>query len=140
MHFFTHCTHEAQGIAVGANHEIHPAAATTRKVHRGERLRSEGLVTDVADDTDDLESVRAHHGDKTLAQRFFIRKNYVDELLADDRDFIALPDFLFGEVAPAQQGNVQRTEVTRIDRTEVGVKRLIDRDCRPSFDVERNVV
>ena len=72
-------------------------------------------MTDVAHDADDLVSVVAHPGDQTFAQRFFIRENCVDELLADDCYRFAFSDFLFGEVASTQKRNAQGAEVVLID-------------------------
>src|ERR1041384_1859324 len=97
-------------------------------------------MTNVSDDTDNLEGLITQRADQTFAQRLFIRENSVDKLLANHEHLVALPHLLLGEVSSSQQRNVHRVEVLLIDATKVSIKSLVRADRWPAFDCERKIV
>jgi hypothetical protein len=62
-------------------------------------------VHNVAGHTNDLVAFVANAQDDSLPEWIFIREELSDELLADNRDFVALSHFLLSEIAPAQEWN-----------------------------------
>ena len=97
-------------------------------------------MANVTDDADDLVGRTADGRYQSFAKWFFIRKNCVDELLADNNDFIALSYFLIRKISSAQERNTQRAEVVLIDATEVCAERLVNRNGWTSFYREWQVI
>ena len=82
-------------------------------------------MANVAHDADDLVRLAANSRDESFAQCLFIRKDGIDECLANDDDLVRLSDFLLGEISSAQQRNSQRVEVVLINATPVSAKLLV---------------
>src|SRR5215216_2370209 len=97
-------------------------------------------MSNVANDADYFESLIAYRRDQAFAQRLFVRKNSVDELLTNYDYLVTLSHLLFGEISSAQQRNSQSAEVVLIDATKVSIEGLIGPDRWPALDGERNVI
>ena len=70
------------------------------------------VLADVGNDADDgHEFVRVESAANALAEGVFVGEGLLGKGLADDRDKGAVIEVGFGEIAPAEQGDVERAEI-----------------------------
>src|SRR5262245_56755719 len=111
-----------------------------RQVHSRELLQFKAAMADVADDADDFARRIRRAEEQSLAERVFVRENPARQRLAYDQDRGASADFLFGEMASAQQWNPHRLENLPIDAPEISAVAFIWSDGRTARDGEACVV